>query len=58
MSYFPLIPRRGAFQRLAPTAARYAEYLQDAWLLLAVPRLSASFKRRVLRLFVLRRLLP
>lgn len=28
-------------------AARYVEYLQDAWLLLAVPKFSASFKRRV-----------
>ncbi|MFH0899974.1 MAG: ATP-binding protein [Pseudomonadota bacterium] len=28
-------------------AARYVEYLQDAWLLLVVPRFSASFKRRV-----------
>jgi len=28
-------------------AARYVEYLQDAWLLLAVPRFSASFKQRV-----------
>jgi hypothetical protein len=28
-------------------AARYVEYLQDAWLVLAVPRFSASFKRRV-----------
>jgi predicted AAA+ superfamily ATPase len=27
--------------------ARYVEYLQDAWLLLAVPRFSASFKQRV-----------
>lgn len=27
--------------------ARYVEYLQDAWLLLAVPRFSPSFKRRV-----------
>jgi len=27
--------------------ARYVEYLQDAWLLLAVPKFSASFKRRV-----------
>lgn len=28
-------------------AARYVEYLQDAWLLLAVPKFSASFKQRV-----------
>lgn len=28
-------------------AARYAEYLQDAWLVLAVPKFSASFKQRV-----------
>ena len=28
-------------------AARYVEYLQDAWLLLAVRRFSASFKQRV-----------
>lgn len=28
-------------------AARYVEYLRDAWLLLAVPRFSASFKQRV-----------
>lgn len=28
-------------------AARYVEHLQDAWLLLAAPRFSASFKRRV-----------
>jgi uncharacterized protein len=28
-------------------AGRYVEYLQDAWLLLAVPRFSASFKQRV-----------
>ncbi|MBI2840790.1 MAG: ATP-binding protein [Acidobacteria bacterium] len=28
--------------------ARYVEYLQDAWLLLAVPRFSASFRRRVI----------
>jgi hypothetical protein len=28
-------------------AARYVEYLQDAWLMLAVPRFSPSFKRRV-----------
>jgi predicted AAA+ superfamily ATPase len=27
--------------------ARYVEYLQDAWLLLAVPKFSASFKQRV-----------
>jgi predicted AAA+ superfamily ATPase len=27
--------------------ARYIEYLQDSWLLLAVPRFSASFKQRV-----------
>jgi hypothetical protein len=47
MSYFLLMPRSGGFQRIAPAAARYAEYLQDAWLLLAVPRFSASFKRRV-----------
>jgi hypothetical protein len=28
-------------------AARYVEYLQDAWLLLAVPKFSTSFKQRV-----------
>ena len=28
-------------------AARYVEYLQDAWLVLAVPKFSASFKQRV-----------
>ena len=28
-------------------AARYVKYLQDAWLLLAVPKFSASFKQRV-----------
>jgi predicted AAA+ superfamily ATPase len=28
-------------------AARYVEYLQDAWLVLAVPRFSTSFKQRV-----------
>ena len=28
-------------------AARYVEYLQDAWLLLGVPKFSASFKQRV-----------
>jgi hypothetical protein len=28
-------------------AARYVEYLQDSWLLLTVPRFSASFKQRV-----------
>jgi len=28
-------------------AARYAEYLRDAWLVLAVPKFSASFKQRV-----------
>ena len=28
-------------------AGRYVEYLQDAWLLLAVPKYSASFKQRV-----------
>lgn len=28
-------------------AARYVEYLQDAWLLLSVPKFSASFKQRV-----------
>ena len=28
-------------------AARYVEYLQDAWLLLSLPRFSASFKQRV-----------
>lgn len=28
-------------------AARYVEYLRDAWLLLAVPKFSASFKQRV-----------
>jgi predicted AAA+ superfamily ATPase len=27
--------------------ARYVEYLQDAWLLLAVPKFTASFKQRV-----------
>jgi predicted AAA+ superfamily ATPase len=27
--------------------ARYVEYLEDAWLLLRVPRFSSSFKRRV-----------
>jgi hypothetical protein len=27
--------------------ARYMEYLQDAWLLLAMPKFSASFKQRV-----------
>ncbi len=27
--------------------SRYVEYLQDAWLLLSVPRFSASFKQRV-----------
>ena len=28
-------------------ASRYVEYLQDAWLLLSVPRFSESFKQRV-----------
>lgn len=28
-------------------ASRYVEYLQDAWLLVAVPKFSASFKQRV-----------
>jgi len=28
-------------------SARYVEYLQDAWLLLVVPKFSPSFKRRV-----------
>jgi len=28
-------------------AARYVEYLQDAWLMLALPKFSASFKQRV-----------
>ncbi len=31
----------------AAQAGRYVEYLQDAWLVLAVPRYSASFKQRV-----------
>ena len=29
-------------------AGRYLEYLQDAWLLLSVPRFSSSFKKRVI----------
>jgi hypothetical protein len=31
----------------AAQAARYLEYLQEAWLVLAVPKFSASFKQRV-----------
>jgi uncharacterized protein len=32
----------------AAQAARFVEYLLDAWLLLAVPRFSASFRQRVI----------
>ncbi len=38
---------RGLAIPSAAQASRYVEYLQDAWLLLAAPRFSASFKRRV-----------
>jgi len=43
---FQALAKGLAIPSVAQTA-RYAEYLQDAWLLLAVPRFSASFKRRV-----------